>query len=334
MNGARLLTICILIGSIGLVVSENNFTFVRSRYRDRQRSSTAENTAATTLNSKIDDDTDESKAAKVGATAETQDLKLICGAQTAENHPWIAVLEHTDPNKPKSKKKTLSKGVLISSQHVLTTVSSIHNSHPFWVVSGVRLGDTPTWATEGMARRSDQVVHRGIDEVYIHENKDIAVIKLDEKVDFSDAIRPVCLLSQGEVKHIELYLHQCKRIKHIPLREAARVVTITATPLSPRDCHIYFKRNGGIISPDEFCAWDEKGDTCTGDLGGPLIGKVSGRFYVVGLHSYALTASTLNDKAAPGVYTKVASHLKWIQTVINQTQPVEVTEAELNGDEE
>lgn len=60
-----------------------------------------------------------------------------CGAQTAENHPWIAVIEHTDPS-GNPKKKTLSKGVLIGPQHVLTTVSSIHNSHPFWVVSGVR----------------------------------------------------------------------------------------------------------------------------------------------------------------------------------------------------
>lgn len=60
-----------------------------------------------------------------------------CGAQTAENHPWIVVLEHSDPAE-KSKKKTLSKGVLIGPEHVLTTVSSIHNSHPFWVVSGVR----------------------------------------------------------------------------------------------------------------------------------------------------------------------------------------------------
>lgn len=54
-----------------------------------------------------------------------------------ENHPWIVVLEHSDPSE-KSKKKTLSKGVLIGPEHVLTTVSSIHNSHPFWVVSGVR----------------------------------------------------------------------------------------------------------------------------------------------------------------------------------------------------
>lgn len=46
--------------------------------------------------------------------------------------PWIVVIEHHDPLR-RDKRKTLSKGVLIGDQHVLTTVSSIHNSHPFWI---------------------------------------------------------------------------------------------------------------------------------------------------------------------------------------------------------
>lgn len=150
---------------------------------------------------------------------------------------------------------------------------------------------------------------------------------------FLAAIRPICLLDDSStIDYRELYLHQCKRIKNKPLREAAQVVTITVAPLSTRDCHIYFKRNGGIISPDEFCAWDEKGDTCTGDLGGPLIGKIKGRLYVVGLHSYALTATAMHDKTAPGVYTKVSSHLKWIKAIINQKESVPlVGNEELNG---
>lgn len=56
-----------------------------------------------------------------------------CGEQIAGNHPWIAVLEHSDPL-GRSRKKTVSKGVLIDNQHILTTVSSIHNSYPFWTV--------------------------------------------------------------------------------------------------------------------------------------------------------------------------------------------------------
>lgn len=56
-----------------------------------------------------------------------------CGRKVGGGHPWIAILEHTNPKGRKSK-RTLSKGVLIHPQYVLTTVSSIHNSYPFWVV--------------------------------------------------------------------------------------------------------------------------------------------------------------------------------------------------------
>lgn len=56
-----------------------------------------------------------------------------CGVKNDETHPWIAVLVHTDPS-GRSRKKTLSKGVLIDQRHVLTTVSSLHNSRPFWIV--------------------------------------------------------------------------------------------------------------------------------------------------------------------------------------------------------
>lgn len=73
------------------------------------------------------------------STTETIDAveSLIhnCGVRSNEDFPWIAVLEHTDPYaNSKRSRKTLSKGVLISPQHVLTTVSSIYNSNPFWTV--------------------------------------------------------------------------------------------------------------------------------------------------------------------------------------------------------
>lgn len=70
-----------------------------------------------------------------GITEKQTDEKGVypCGEKNDENHPWIAVLVHTDPS-GRNRKKTLSKGVLIDQRHVLTTVSSLHNSRPFWIV--------------------------------------------------------------------------------------------------------------------------------------------------------------------------------------------------------
>lgn len=65
--------------------------------------------------------------------SETVQLYDECGTKDKDIHPWLAILEHTNPSSNK-KRKTLSKGVLIHPQYVLTTVSSIHNSFPFWIV--------------------------------------------------------------------------------------------------------------------------------------------------------------------------------------------------------
>lgn len=105
-----------------------------------------------------------------------------CGERIGENVPWIAILEHSNPT-GNSKKKSLSKGVLIDSQHVITTISSIHNSNPFWVVSGIRLGDLPTWGENSTTKGSkSDVVRVGVSAVYLHKRKDLAIIKLDRKI--------------------------------------------------------------------------------------------------------------------------------------------------------
>lgn len=86
------------------------------------------------LSSEIDDEltTTITTTTTIPTTVEAPS-PLECGIKIGENHPWIVVLEHTDPSE-RITKKTLSKGVLIDATHVLTTVSSIHNSHPFWNV--------------------------------------------------------------------------------------------------------------------------------------------------------------------------------------------------------
>lgn len=94
------------------------------------------NETTTTVSTLQEDSTNSTDSDVIEITTEEDIEKnpiFQCGEKIDENHPWIAVLVHTDPT-GKSRKKTLSKGVLIDQRHVLTTVSSLHNSRPFWVV--------------------------------------------------------------------------------------------------------------------------------------------------------------------------------------------------------
>lgn len=143
------------------------------------------------------------------------------------------------------------------------------------------------------------------------------MIKLSQRVRITDDIQPICLPKHGHYEFRELHSHICKRIKDVPMKKQARIIVAQVTPLAPRDCHIMFRRKGATLTNEEFCAWDEIGDSCTGDLGSPIVGKHNGRLYVVGLKSYALSSNTIEGNETPGVYTKVGSHIKWIRQLMN-----------------
>lgn len=92
-------------------------------------------------------------------------------------------------------------------------------------------------------------------------------------------------------------------------------------PVSPQDCSTLFHRKGADFNArEEFCSWDERKDTCTGDLGGPLIGKHKGRFHVIGLSSFATSRTLIRDDTLPGIYTRVGNHLNWINKVLKDEE--------------
>lgn len=126
----------------------------------------------------------------------------------------------------------------------------------------MRLGDAPVWGGSENDVNKSSVIHIGIEEIFQHKNRDIALIKLAENVNFTNFIRPICLPDNDHYNFTELYQHMCKKTsKH------TEVSTVTTSPLSPQDCEIMFKRKRATITTEEFCAWDETGDSCTGDLG-------------------------------------------------------------------
>lgn len=136
-----------------------------------------------------------------------------CGERIGDDVPFIALLVHTNPYDTGSRKRTLSKGVLISENFVLTTVSSIYHSESFWTVSSVRLGDFVTWNKYANRDRSYSM-EIDVDEIFYHKTRDIALIKLKQSVNFTDTIRPACLPQSDNYNFKELKSHLCKRSSH------------------------------------------------------------------------------------------------------------------------
>jgi len=137
-----------------------------------------------------------------------------CGERIGDDVPFIALLVHTNPYDTQNTKRTLSKGVLISENFVLTTVSSVYHSESFWTVSSVRLGDFITW-NKYANRDKTYSVEIDVEEIYFHKKRDIALIKLKESVTFTDVIRPACLPQSDNYNFKELQTHLCKRSEQI-----------------------------------------------------------------------------------------------------------------------
>lgn len=152
--------------------------------------------------------------------------------------------------------------------------------------SEVRLGDIPTWGDVTIAHNKSSIIAIDVEQIFQHERKDIAVIKLVEPVNISPAVVPICLPDHDNYYFRELQLHMCKRPNSHSTPNEPSVFSVPVTPLTPQDCSIMFERKNAHYTLDEFCAWDEAGDTCTGDLGGPLITETHGRATVIGLSSY------------------------------------------------
>lgn len=171
----------------------------------------------------------------------------------------------------------------------------------------MRLGDVPVLGGSDNEVNKSSIIQIGIEEIFQHKNRDIALIKLAENVNFTNLIRPICLPENDHYNFTELYKHMCKKDSKNTV-----VSTVTTTPLSPLDCETMFKRKRAAITAEEFCAWDETGDSCLGDLGtktiklhiignetmdkllifykgGPLIAMDNGRYSVIGMSSHINT---------------------------------------------
>ncbi|XP_070492445.1 melanization protease 1-like [Chironomus tepperi] len=239
-----------------------------------------------------------------------------CGERIGDDVPFIALLVHTNPYDTQNSRRTLSKGVLISENFVLTTVSSVYHSESFWTVSSVRLGDFITW-NKYANRDKSYSVEIDVEEIYFHKKRDIALIKLKESVNYTDVIRPACLPQSDNYNFKELQTHLCKRSEQS--KAPADVTMEFAAPLTTFDCRKFFARKRITISPYEFCVWDETGDDCAGDLATALFTIHNGRLFVVGLRSYAETdeEDIADPTEYPGIYIKVGSYLEWISAVLN-----------------
>ncbi|KAL7639031.1 UNVERIFIED_CONTAM: hypothetical protein RMT77_010565 [Armadillidium vulgare] len=250
--------------------------------------------------------------------------KCSCGRREPENrivngseaslheYPWQVVL------RDKSSHRQYCGGTLICNKYVLTASHCVDGESSNEIV--VSLGDH----NKIQNSETEKTVHRNIVKIIMHENynkqtvdNDIALLQLDQPIEFNKAISPVCLPFGLKDTSISGKIGVVTGWGAIILGgQSSEVLNeLITTLMTTEECRSGSKY-GNSITNNMICAYnDGKGDSCQGDSGGPLtMVDEEGRVNLVGVVSWGNGCSLVGY---PGVYTKVTNYLNWVKEKVS-----------------
>ncbi|KAI5109545.1 eukaryotic translation initiation factor 4B isoform X2 [Silurus meridionalis] len=241
--------------------------------------------------------------------------RIVGGQSSSEGGwPWQVSLQSPDYN------GHFCGGTLINKDFVLTAAhcfsSTISSAVTVYLGKQTLTGSNPNQITRGVTQ---VIVHPSYNSAT--QNNDIALLRLNSSVNFTDYIRPVCLAGQGSSfpDKTSCWITGWGSIASGVQLPAPGVLQEAMVPtVNTQICD--FLLGFGSITPNMMCAGYYQGgkDTCQGDSGGPLVTKQGAVWVQAGITSWGRGCAL---SYSPGVYTQVSQYQSWLSSVIGQNLP-------------
>lgn len=235
--------------------------------------------------------------------APNSNRRIVGGQETTPlQYPWVAMLLHSG--------RFYCGATLINNLYVMTA------SH---CVQGFRReGMTLRFLQHNRYFTNAETIERSVVKVNQHPryevrtfNNDIAILKLNKPIAFSDNLRPACLPTAGESFAGDVGIITGWGALSESGQTSATLQEVLVPIITNEECLAVFP---GAVTDNMFCAGYKMGkkDACQGDSGGPLHVLQKGQYQVAGIVSWGDGCARPDT---PGVYTKVNRYLQWIRSV-------------------